>query len=294
MLFHAMILTLKYLELLVVMPAPSAKISPLAPRYRTVNETHLTQAQFDSILCPNLRTGVRMGLLEPDKDGWVSQDQLKAFLRYLGVPMRTLVSFLLIDTGVRAPIVRRKGYVNLLAFHDTFLDHGSSSGIFNNPQGFLAERLALLKGYADQNNSQRLYMRDIAPALNRFHQCPFKRKSAKGTNILSFEFAGLLAIYGRRDPSRGENYFTEEDIEDLWRHNRFPSGWQAPEQPQHGTWRAFLYYLRMMRARIKAGWRNLGSPIVDSEGDLSSVPTPKVQPQASAVPKKQKDEEPVA
>lgn len=266
--------------------------SKLTPRYRSVNETQLTQDQFDLILCPNLRTGVRMSLIEPDSDGWVRRDQLKAFLNYVGVAKRTVVEFLLIDTAVRAPNIKRKGFINILSYHDTFLDHGSSSGIFNNPEGFSAERLALLLGY--ENPQGRFYLKDLAPALNRFHQCPFKKKSAKGTNILSFEFAGLLAIYGRFDRERGQHFFTADDIEALWLHNHFPEGWQAPEKPYNGTWSAFRNYCRMVITRLKIGWKNLGQPQI---APISTQPTPAENIPRPASTSKQaqtsKDEEPI-
>ena len=271
------------------MTATSA-ISKLTPRYRSVNETQLSQAQFDRILCPNLRTGVRMSLIEPDSEGWVRQDQLKVFLNYLGISKGTLVESLLIDRAVRAPSIKRKGFINILSFHDTFLDHGSSSGIFNNPEGFSAERLALLLGY--ENQQGRFYLKDLAPALNRFHQCPFKRKSAKGTNILSFEFAGLLAIYGRFDPEQSQHFFTADDIEALWLHNHFPEGWQAPEKPYYGTWPAFRNYCRMVITRLKIGWKNLGqpriTPISTQSTPAENIPRPEATPKQTS-----KDEEPI-
>ena len=48
-------------------------------------EIELSLEKFNKILCPNLRIGVRLGQLNPDKDGWVSSKELKAYLFKIGV-----------------------------------------------------------------------------------------------------------------------------------------------------------------------------------------------------------------
>jgi len=98
----------------------------------------------------------------------------------------------------------------------------------------------------------------LAISNNNFHQCPFKFKSFTGTNVLSFEFAGLLNIFGRKD-DHGHKYFTKADLIDLWKHNRFPEGWQSPTKQFYGTCPAFINYLLMIWKRIYVGWWNTGS-----------------------------------
>lgn len=236
------------------MDAEIDSLASVNPRHRDVEATLLSQEQFNRILCPNLRIGVRMSLLEPDAEGWVLKSQLRDFLQFLGVPRQSLVGKGLISSAYTACATQRRGFVNILDLDASRLNHGSSSGILNNAtQQFSAERLALLKGYL--NSEGRMYVGDIAPALNFFHRCPFHRKSTKGTHLLSFEFAGLLALYGRKDSVSGKSYFTAEDIDDIWFHNRFPSDWVAPNVATFGTRPALQRLLAMMLARVFTRWR---------------------------------------
>lgn len=224
-----------------------------SPLYRSVHETNLSDELFSKILCPNMRTGIRMSLLNPDSDGWVEEDEIRSYLEYIGLIANTKVEDLLISTGVRAPTIKKQGCINLTAFKDTFLDHGSSSGILNTPYGFSQERLDLLLGYAD--STQKLNKDSLSLAMNNFHQCPVNKKSFSGSNILAFEFAGMLEIFGRQDSPGAEKYFTQDDIVSLWKHNHFPEDWCPPTERFYSTWAAFSNYLKMMFNRFKLGWR---------------------------------------
>lgn len=227
-----------------------------APHYRSVSDTQLTQQLFNQVLCPNLRIGIRMGFLNPDSEGWTAIPEIRAYLEYLGVTANSAVEKLLISSGVKAAEKKKEGYINLTAFKDTFLDHGSASGILNNNEGFLEARLELLLSFANENGV--LGERELAISNNNFNQCPFKFKSFFGTNISSFEFASLLNIYGRTD-SKGNKYFTKQDVIDLWKHNRFPEGWQAPAKQFYGTRPAFINFVLMIWKRIYVGWWNIGT-----------------------------------
>lgn len=227
----------------------------MEPHYRTVSETDLTQEKFNQILCPNLRVGIRMGLLNPDAEGWVTLDELHAFLTYIGLGRKSLVQNLLVKTGKMAQPEPRKGYLNLTVFRGTFLDHGSESCVLNNTEGFLQERLDILLSFVGENG--KAYKQELGIALNNFHQCPFKYKSFKGTNITAFEFGGLLEVYGRQDDD-GKQYFTRQDIIDLWQHSRFPTDWQVPNTTSVSSFRAFLTYFQLMFGRVFAGWKHVG------------------------------------
>jgi hypothetical protein len=228
-----------------------------APQYRNVSDTQLTQELFNQVICPNMRTGIRMGFLNPDSQGWTAITEIRTYLEYIGVTANSAVENLLISTGIKAPEEKKEGYINLTAFKETFLDHGSASGILNNGEGFLESRLELLLGFA--NESGVLTKKELGLAINNFYQCPFKEKSLLGTNVLSFEFAGFLGIFGRTD-SNGDKYFSKQDIVDLWKHNRFPEGWKAPAKQFYGTWPAFANYVLMIVKRIRIGWWNIGKP----------------------------------
>lgn len=226
-----------------------------APHYRSISDTKLSQQSFNQVICPNMRTGIRMGFLNPDSEGWTPIPEIRAYLEYIGVTANSAVEKLLISTGVKAPENKKEGYINLTAFKGTFLDHGSASGTLNNNEGFLEARLELLLSFANEDGV--LGERELAISNNNFNQCPFHFKSLFGTNVLSFEFAGLLNIFGRSD-NKGDKYFTKQDIIDLWKHNRFPEGWQAPAKQFYGTWPAFSNYVLMIWRRIYVGWWNIG------------------------------------
>lgn len=234
------------------MSKESSTRNQLVPRYRSVEETNLSHELFEKILCPNMRTGIRMSLMNPDSEGWVTEEELRGFLEYIGLVAGSKVENLLISTGESAPDIKKAGHINLSAFEGTFLDHGSSSGILNNPEGFSEKRLKLLLSYADDRG--RLYKENFALAINDFYRCPVKTKSFAGTNVLSFEYVGLLEIYGRTDKTNEKKYFTTEDVVSLWKDNRFPEGWQAPQKMYYGTWQAFWNYVLMMWARLDVGW----------------------------------------
>ncbi len=234
------------------MPKDALIRKPLEPRYRSIDETNLSNEQFEKILCPNMRIGIRMSLMEPDSEGWVTEHELRGYLEYIGLIAKSKVEKLLISTGESAPKMKKPGHINLSAFEDTFLDHGSSSGILNSPSGFSQQRLDFLLTYAD--NEGRIDKSELALALNNFYRCPVKCKSFSGTHVLSFEFVGLLEIFGRTDVKTGEKYFTQDDVISLWKHNRFPEGWSAPSKTFYGSWAAYWNYVKMMCARIKVGW----------------------------------------
>lgn len=225
------------------------------PQHRSISEAGLSEARFGKIMCPNMRTGVRMSLLNPDADGWVEIEELVSYLDYTGVPRNSKVSDLLIYTAIKAVETKREGYVNIAALHGTFLDHGSDSAILNTPSGFSEERLEYLLSFG---KNDRLTKNDLSRAISAFYQNGVNGKSFLGSNVLSFEFAGMVEIYGRKDPKTGEKYFTKEDIVSLWKNNKFPEEWQAPESAFYGTIAAFMGYLGMMWLRVKTGWSTKG------------------------------------
>ena len=104
--------------------------------YRAIEETNLSLEKYQNILCPALRIGVRMGLLNPDSEGWVRSEELARYLKYIGVKDKSGIQTALVKTGEIATRERRDQYANITEYKGTFLDHGSASGILNNPAGF--------------------------------------------------------------------------------------------------------------------------------------------------------------
>ena len=217
------------------------------PHYRAVSESQLTQDLFNQILCPNLRIGVRMSMLNPDADGWVKSSEMLDFLTYLGVKPDSLAAKQLISISETSTPEQKEGHINITAFKEGFLDHGSSSGILNNPEGFSQTRLDYLKQFANQQG--RLYKKELAKAANMFHSCPANFASRTGTQIQSLELATILTLYGRRDHS-GRRYFEISDLEELWRENRFPKSWGTPKKSFYGTLQVLLKYFSVTLYRV--------------------------------------------
>lgn len=223
-------------------------------QYRQIEDTQISNELFNQILCPNLRIGVRMGFLNPDKSGWVHSNELRKFLGYLGIQKESGIENYLVNTGEKVSSPKREGFVNIVMFRDTLMDHKSSSGILNTPEGFSESRLSFLKEYAGADD--RLTVKKMSRAINHFHQCPHLATSLKGTNIQSLEMSVILQFYGRTDKGSEEKYLTRSDINSIWRDNKFPDGWIAPNSPTYGTVEAFKMYAKMMLARILNGWTN--------------------------------------
>ncbi len=238
--------------------ATASTTDNITVKYRSVSDTSLSQALFDKVLCPNLRTGIRMGLLNPDSEGWATTEEIRHFLEYIGLVPKTKVENLLISTGESSVEEKRPGFINLTAFKGTFLDHGSDSGILNNPQGFSEKRLELLKSFA--GDSGRLTKDSLGSALNQFNQCPFNKKSLFGTNVMAFEVAGFLELYGQTNKENTEKYFDLDDIDSLWKYNRFPKHWTPPPKTFYNTDRSLARYFLMIVARVKQGWRKTKEP----------------------------------
>lgn len=204
----------------------------------------ISESQFKEILCPNLRIGVKMGHLHPDKDGWVKSAQMRKFLGFIGFEPLSAVVDGLISASEKATDPARKGFIHITAFKGTNLDHGSSSGTLNNPEGFSEPRLEHLKSFANQDG--RLYQEQLVCAAKNFNACPFNFASKRGQQIQLLEMATILDAYGRFDG--GKRYFTTDDIDALWRENRFPDKWQATSKPVRGTGRS-LWNMIVMNIR---------------------------------------------
>ena len=216
--------------------------------YREVSETGLSQEQFDKILCPNLRVGVRMGMLNPDPNGWASRREVEEYLVYTGVKDKSGIQKLLVHLGVTAPTQKKNGLVNITAFKGSILDHGSSSGILNNAKGFSEQRLNHLKSFS--RDGKTLTLDDLANAAINFNREPANFASFTGSQVQSLELTALLRIFGKSNGS-GPRYFLLDDIECLWKHNQFPDGWVAPQEAQIGTFVTLVNYLSMAISRLK-------------------------------------------
>ena len=189
-----------------------------------------------------------MGLLNPDAEGWVETAELRDFLAYLGAKPESQIVKQLIRLGIESPEVKQEGKTNLIAFTDSFLDHGSSSGILNNPQGFSAARLDHLKSFS--RDGKTLTLRELAKAANDFHSRPAKFSALTGTLIQSVELSTILELYGRKKNS-GEMYFLLEDLDAIWKEGRFPDQWRAPEKPYYGTVKTLWNFIRTLFLRIR-------------------------------------------
>ena len=200
------------------------------------SSNRLAQNEFNKILCPNLRIGVRLGLLNPDKEGWVTKTELTLFLNRIGVSDISRLSKTLVDGGIAANKGSRtpfkEGYVNIVNFENTMLDHGSSTGILNNPKGFDKKRLNQILKFS---NSGRFYIREFREVAKFCHQQPVKRKAkAKGELLQLLEFEIILKIYGRED-NKNDLYLTDQDLIDIWQNSQPREGWDFTKKNKTPT-----------------------------------------------------------
>lgn len=191
------------------------------------SNSRLDPADFNKILCPNLRIGVRLGLLNPDSDGWVAKNELTLFLNRIGVSEISWLSRTLVEGGVAAnkEDVRdyRKGYINIVNFENSFLDHGSSTCILNNSAGFDKNRLTEI---LEHSNSGRFYIEQFREIAKACHQKPVKMQAkTKGEVLQLLEFEIILKIYGRKDQN-SKLYLTDQDLIDIWQNSTPPHDWE--------------------------------------------------------------------
>ena len=192
----------------------------------------ISQENFDKILCPILRIGVRAGLLDPDQDGWVASKKVRNLLDYVGIKPKSGVAKLLIMLGESTTKEKRSNAIHLTAFKGTFLDHGSESCILNNPSGFSQERLDYLKSFS--SDGERLTEKDLAKAANAFNDHPVIKARFIGNRIETLELASILELLGRTD-NNGKKYFLLKDVDSIWKHSEFPEGWTRPKKPFYTT-----------------------------------------------------------
>ncbi len=205
----------------------------------------LDTQKTDQILCPTLKTGVKQGLIKPDVNGLVSTVQLKLFLQEIGFKKNTLLVSSLVSLAEKA--TKRfsvNGFVNITKFNGTFQDHGGSSGVLNHPVGFNPDRLAHFKSFASDQG--RLGKKQLARAAKDFHRNPVYRSSFSGMLFQLLELGSLLHIYGRTSGPSKQKFLTVQDMDDLWKHNHFPSHWSVTQSKPYTTIGAIWVHLVML------------------------------------------------
>lgn len=212
-------------------------------------KTNLSKDQFNKILCPNLRIGVRNGFLTPTSLGWITTQELRVFLQYIGVLKDSSIERVLVNGAAHAS-EEKPEYVNICQLAGTIFDHKSSSGILNTEGGFSEDRLTYLKTFCDDDG--RLTINAASNALNDFHQWPDSEQSIRGTHTLSLEFSSLIETYGRE--STEGKYLTRDDIDRIWGDSQFPTGWTPPRKATLGTKKTLALFVSMTIARFKNGW----------------------------------------
>ena len=226
---------------------PEAAVCPFS---RPIKQTTTTKDVFRNIPCPNLRVGVRMGLLEPDAHGWVESAQLRKYLTYLGLKDKSNILEMLIREGEKANEGVKDGYINLAKLRGSLLDHAGSTGTLDNPPGLNLENLNELKSFAVDG---RLGTNEFAKASQYFRdKRPKNTEDKLGFLIQSLEFSSILDIYGTAD-ARGSKYLTVKDLDDLWRKSCFPKAWKAPTETYIGSFRVYRRAIWFAMVRMFCG-----------------------------------------
>jgi hypothetical protein len=114
----------------------------------------------------------------------------------------------------------------------------------NHPIGFNQTRLDHFKSFACK--SGHLSVKELARAAKDFHTNPVHRSSKIGTVFQLLELGSLLHIYGRVVQPCKRKFLTNQDMEDLWKHNRFPSKWSPSENKPYSTMDAIWVHIAML------------------------------------------------
>jgi len=101
-------------------------------------ETSIENHGLDSVLCPIMRIGVRLKLLNPDSNGEIHRTELDKFLKFLGWSPKNIISKILSVAAIKQTHKKskysnpfEKETINICRFAETAFDHGSSSGVIN-------------------------------------------------------------------------------------------------------------------------------------------------------------------
>jgi prostaglandin-endoperoxide synthase 2 len=233
------------------------------PNNKLLSDLTTSKEQFGNVLCPHLRIGIRTGNLQLDKGGWIKKGDLRNFLNRVGLKRNTLLTKILIFGGSNNSPKHKRGLINLTSFKNTFLDHGSSSGILNNDEGLISSRLTIFKNCAQSHeNEERLYTEQLRKVSLKIHNSPANFQAGfSGQYLQLLELKIILEVYGRMDDLVKQKYFTYDDVVSIWKYAKAPRGWTYPGAGHLGLiwtiktlYLAYLQYRKNQRSLWGAGY----------------------------------------
>jgi hypothetical protein len=187
----------------------------------------------NEIICPVLRALVNEGRVKMAPDGAVSVDELNKAVKDLGGSKALGAATWGIGTIGNKPtdilhnIVNRE--MNVVNLPQGIVPHPADTQILRNGR-FDEQKFNALVKHADKNGRMTAdsFARAIADNYHRDRDAGagFIDSAVRGLNFAELEFAGLLAVFGSKDPSTGKMGISVADLRTLYEQGTIPPGMQ--------------------------------------------------------------------
>lgn len=179
---------------------------------------------IDDIICPFHRTAFNEGVYDVDAEGNVTNlpEVLKEFAGASWVmnKVATHAAKKLSTDGDNWEAFKADSF-NLQDLAGSDLDHTGDSQILRN--GFNQERLD--KALSFSSDGERLTLAD----LREFQKANVAEEPGRRGEIVGgAEFSLLVKVFGRTD-GEGTKFIRNEDMVSLYKHNKWPEGWEKPK-----------------------------------------------------------------
>lgn len=182
------------------------------------------------VICPVLRAMVNEGSLQLKSDGSVSLDELNRAVRDLG-GTRTLgaASWGIGAIGNKPSDLLRNltGHqLNVVDLPRGIVPHPADTGILRNGRFDQGKFDALVSHAENGVMTTDSFAKAIAANYQRDRAAGagFIDSRVRGLNFAQLEFAGLLSVFGKKDPTTGKTGIAVNDLLTLYRDGTIPPG----------------------------------------------------------------------
>lgn len=182
------------------------------------------------IICPVLRAMVNEGRVQMKPDGSVKLDELNKAVRDLG-GTRTLgaASWGIGGIGNKPSDILRNfthGEMNVVNLPEGIVPHPADTGILRSGKFDEAKFNALASHAENGVITTDGFARAIADNYRRDVNAgaPVIDSTVRGLNFAQLEFAGLLSVFGKKDPATGKTGIKVDDLRVLYEKGTIPPG----------------------------------------------------------------------
>lgn len=184
------------------------------------------------VMCPVLRALVNEGRVQMAPDGSVSLDELNAAVRELGGSKSLGAATWGIGAIGNKPsdILHNltRGELNVVSLPDGIVPHPADTQILRNGK-FDEAKFDALVAHAENGV---MTTDSFAAAIADNYRRDLKAgagvvdASVRGLNFAQLEFAGLLSVFGKKDPATGKTGISVQDLRTLYEKGTIPPGMQ--------------------------------------------------------------------